>query len=73
MHNVGKHKCIGTILTNVIRGCVTKFYHFCGVLNACANVVALEEGIYVHEQILQNGLESDVLFMRSNLVDMYAK
>jgi len=43
-----------------------------GVLNACANVVALEEGICVHEQILQNGLESDV-FTRSSLVEMYAK
>ncbi len=43
-----------------------------GVLNACANVVALEEGICVHEQILRNGLELDV-YTRSSLVDMYVK
>ncbi len=29
---------------------------FVGVLNECASVVALEEGIYVHYQILQSGL-----------------
>jgi pentatricopeptide repeat protein len=41
-------------------------------MNACASVVAIEEGRCVHQQIIQNGLESDV-FMGSSLVDMYAK
>jgi len=30
------------------------------VLNACASVVALEEGQRVHHQIIQSGLEADV-------------
>jgi pentatricopeptide repeat protein len=42
------------------------------VLNACASVLALEEGRYAHEQIIQIGWDSDV-FVRSTLVDMYAK
>ncbi len=42
------------------------------VLNACASVVALEEGRHVHHQIIQSGSEADV-FVGSNLVDMYAK
>jgi pentatricopeptide repeat protein len=45
---------------------------FMGVLNACASVAALEEGRHVHEQIIQNGCESDV-FVGSSLIDMYAK
>ncbi|CAN5953718.1 unnamed protein product [Sphagnum jensenii] len=45
---------------------------FVGVLNACASVIALEEGRHVHQQIIQSGLESDV-FVGSSLVDMYAK
>jgi len=45
---------------------------FVGVLNACASVFALEEGNRVHEQIIQSRCESDV-FVRSSLVDMYAK
>jgi pentatricopeptide repeat protein len=48
--------------------CVT----FVGVLNACASVVALEEGKCVHEQIIKNGWESDVI-VGNSLVDMYAK
>jgi pentatricopeptide repeat protein len=43
-----------------------------GALNACASVLALEEGRCVHQQIIQHGLESDV-FVESSLVDMYAK
>ncbi len=42
---------------------------FVGVLNACASVVALEEGKCVHEQIIQSGCDSDV-FVRDSLVDM---
>ncbi len=45
---------------------------FVGVLNVCANVVALEKGMCVHEQILQSGLELDV-FIKNSLVDTYAK
>ncbi len=43
-----------------------------GVLNACASVVAHEEGRCVHQQIIQSGLELDV-FVGSSLVDMSAK
>jgi hypothetical protein len=43
-----------------------------GVLNACASIMALEEGRHVHEQIVQRGFESDVI-VGSSLIDMYAK
>jgi hypothetical protein len=46
---------------------------FLGVLlNACASVIALEEGMCVYHHIVQIGLESDV-FEGTSLVDMYAK
>jgi pentatricopeptide repeat protein len=45
---------------------------FVGVLKACASVVAIEEGRYVHQQIIQSGLDSDV-FVGNSLIDMYAK
>jgi pentatricopeptide repeat protein len=45
---------------------------FLGVLNACASLIALEEGKCVHHQIIQMGLESHV-FVGSSLFDMYAK
>jgi pentatricopeptide repeat protein len=45
---------------------------YVGMLNACASIMALEEGRRVHEQIIQSGCESDV-FVGSSLVDMYAK
>jgi hypothetical protein len=46
---------------------------FVGALNACASVLALEEGRCVHQQqIIQHGLESDV-FVESSFMDMYAK
>ncbi|CAK9252120.1 unnamed protein product, partial [Sphagnum jensenii] len=45
---------------------------FVGVLNACASIVALEEGRHAHEQIIETGCNSDV-FVGSSLVDMYAK
>ncbi|CAK9249873.1 unnamed protein product [Sphagnum jensenii] len=47
---------------------------FVGVLNACASILALEEGRgqVCRQQIIQSGLESDV-FVGSSLVDMYAK
>jgi pentatricopeptide repeat protein len=43
-----------------------------GVLIACASVFALEEGRCVHQEVIPSGLELDV-FVRSSLVDMYAK
>jgi hypothetical protein len=43
-----------------------------GVLNARANMVALEEGKCVHKQIIECGWDSNV-FMCNNLIDMYAK
>jgi len=46
--------------------------YFIGVLNACASIMALEEGRHVHEQIVQHGFESDVI-VGSSLIDMYAK
>jgi pentatricopeptide repeat protein len=45
---------------------------FVGVLNACASVVALGNGRWAHERIIENGCESDV-FVGNSLVDMYAK
>jgi len=45
---------------------------FVALLNACASILALKEGRHIHEQIIQNGFESD-LFVSSGLVDMYAK
>jgi pentatricopeptide repeat protein len=62
----------GIILGNATGRCATKHCYFCGVLNACASTVALEEGRCAHEQIIQSGLESDV-FVGSSSVDMYAK
>ncbi|CAK9227526.1 unnamed protein product [Sphagnum troendelagicum] len=45
---------------------------FVGVLNACASMVALEEGRHTHGQIIQSGYES-VAFVGNSLIDMYAK
>jgi len=45
---------------------------FVAVLNACASVIALPEGKRIHDQIIQNGCESEI-FVASSLVDMYAK
>jgi pentatricopeptide repeat protein len=43
-----------------------------GVLNACASVLAIEEGRCAHEQIIENGWDLNV-FVGNSLVDMYAK
>jgi hypothetical protein len=40
---------------------------FVGMLNACASLIALEEGRCAHEQIIQSGWDSDV-FVGSSLV-----
>jgi pentatricopeptide repeat protein len=45
---------------------------FVGVLNACASVIALEEGRCVHHHIVRSGLESEV-FVGCSFIDMYAK
>jgi hypothetical protein len=42
-----------------------------GVLNACASIVALDEGKCSHEQIIQSGVNSNG-FLGSSLVDTYA-
>jgi pentatricopeptide repeat protein len=42
------------------------------VLPAFANLAALEQGMEIHEEIIKNGLQSDV-FVANALVDMYAK
>jgi hypothetical protein len=42
-----------------------------GVLNACANIVALDEGRCSHKQIIQSGVNSNG-FSGSSLVDTYA-
>jgi hypothetical protein len=36
-----------------------------GVLNACASVMALEEGRCIHERIIQRGCESDAFVRKS--------
>jgi pentatricopeptide repeat protein len=41
-------------------------------MNAWASVVALEEGRQVHEQIIENGCESDV-FVGNSVIGMYTK
>ncbi len=45
---------------------------FVGVLKACVSMVVIEEGRCVHQQIIQSGLESNVI-VGSSLVEMYAK
>jgi len=48
------------------------FVTFVGVLTACPNMVAIEEGRCVYWDIIESGLESDD-FVGSSLVNMYAK
>ncbi|CAM6069252.1 unnamed protein product [Sphagnum tenellum] len=43
-----------------------------GVLNACASVVALEEGRHAHDWGIKSGWDSNV-FVGNSLIDMYAK
>jgi pentatricopeptide repeat protein len=63
---------IGTISKNATGGVQPNSVTFVGVLNACATIVALEEGRYVHQQIIQSRCEFEVS-VGSSLVDMYAK
>jgi hypothetical protein len=46
--------------------------HFVGLLNTCANVIALEVGRWAHYQIIQCGLDLGAS-VGSSLVDMYAE
>ncbi len=48
------------------------FVTFVVVLNAFASLVAIDEGRFSHEQIIQSGWDSDV-FVGNCLVDIYAK
>ncbi|XP_031260825.1 pentatricopeptide repeat-containing protein At2g33680 [Pistacia vera] len=43
-----------------------------GVLNACSDIAALEEGKQVHDYLLKLGLDSQIYILTA-LVDMYAK
>jgi len=45
---------------------------FVGVLNACAGVLALEEGRCAHKQIVDSGWDLDV-FVSNSLIDKHAK
>ncbi|CAM6094164.1 unnamed protein product [Calypogeia fissa] len=45
---------------------------FLAAVNACASVLALDEGKRIHEDVVLNGMEFDV-FVGSSLIDMYAK
>ncbi|XP_057815415.2 pentatricopeptide repeat-containing protein At3g26782, mitochondrial [Cryptomeria japonica] len=45
---------------------------FASILSACAKVGALEQGMDVHQSIIESGLLSDVLVVNA-LIDMYAK
>jgi hypothetical protein len=45
---------------------------FMEVMNVCANVVALEECMCVHQQTIWNGLKLNV-FVQNSFVDMHAK
>jgi pentatricopeptide repeat protein len=45
---------------------------FVGVLYACTNIAAVEEGRYAHELLFQSGCHSDV-FVGNSLVDMYVE
>eukprot|EP01018_Ginkgo_biloba_P007209 Gb_35258 [translate_table: standard] len=47
-------------------------FAFASMLNACGNLVALEEGKQAHSYIIRTGLNSDVA-LENALVDMYAK
>jgi len=48
------------------------FVTFVAVLNACASIVATEEGSSAHEHIVQNGWDSHVKVGNCS-VDMYTK
>jgi hypothetical protein len=77
-HDSGTHemwaraKGTRTILTNETGRCATRCTYICGNVNACASVVAIEDGRCAHEQIIRSGWDSNV-FVENSLVEMYAK
>ncbi len=66
------HRALGLSWQMQCEGVQPDSVTFLGMLNACATLGALEEGRHIHEQIVQNGCESDI-FVGSSLFDMYAK
>jgi pentatricopeptide repeat protein len=66
------HKALELFLQMEQEGVEPGSVTFVGVLNACASVVALEDGRCVHVQIIESGWDSN-LFVGSSLLDMYAK
>eukprot|EP01018_Ginkgo_biloba_P013192 Gb_32452 [translate_table: standard] len=53
-------------------GILSNEFTFASVLPACAHLVALDQGIEIHEEIIRRGFQSDA-FVESALVDMYTK
>lgn len=47
-------------------------YTYTFVLKACTLLLDIEKGVWIHEQILERGLECDV-FIGAGLVDLYCK
>ncbi|KAJ7524892.1 hypothetical protein O6H91_17G026300 [Diphasiastrum complanatum] len=47
-------------------------FTFVSVLKACASLFALEEGRYIHAQVLSSGCDLDI-YVWNGLVDMYGK
>ncbi|GKF54805.1 pentatricopeptide repeat-containing protein, partial [Tanacetum coccineum] len=47
-------------------------YTYTFVLKACTLLLDIEKGVWIHEQILERGLEGDV-FIGAGLVDLYCK
>jgi pentatricopeptide repeat protein len=45
---------------------------FASIFPACANLLALEQGMRIHEEIIRCGVQFDA-FVESALIDMYAK
>ena len=42
------------------------------IIVACVNLVALEQGLDIHEEVIKSGFQSD-LFVANALVNLYAK
>ncbi|XP_057826496.2 pentatricopeptide repeat-containing protein At2g13600 [Cryptomeria japonica] len=47
-------------------------FTFASILPACAKIGAMEQGMHIHQNIVESGLLSDVV-VASALIDMYAK
>jgi hypothetical protein len=62
----------GTISRNANRKVCGQTITFVGVLNACLNIVVLEDSTCAHEQIIESRWDSKQ-FVGSSLVDMYTE